>query len=225
MKSKSILIGMPNGSGVVPTPMVQSLLQLHKPLPCGFMTVERQRVDKARNYIAVEALKGGFDYLFFVDDDNPIPPDTLEKFIEDDKDIVTAPILGRNPDKEGKHPLCAFYAKEISTSAGKLRLYFPIEKFRDKGPLHRVDATGTGCLLIKRKVLEVLFAKHQDSIFEFGDIHFNKKKIDGIEYDRRTMSEDCEFSERAVDADFEIWLDERIRPYHISGTRSVQWSS
>ena len=196
---------------------------LHKPYSTGFMSVERQRVDKARNAIAMEALKNGFDYLLFVDDDNPIPPDTLEKFIEDDKDIVIAPILGRNPNQEGKHNLCAFYTKTHRVNDIDLRLYYPIEKFRDEGALHKIDGGGTGCMLIKRKVLEKLFLKYQENIFEFGDIRFPKTMIDGKEYDRRTMSEDAEFCERAIDEGFEVWLDERIKPIHLSSTKSVQW--
>ena len=220
----SILIGMPSGSGVVPIQMVQSLLMLHKPLPCGFMTVERQRVDKARNAIVMEALKGGFDYLFFVDDDNPIPPDTLEKLLEDDKDIVSAPILGRNPDKDGVHPLCCFYSREVIADGKPLRLYENITKFREQVYLHKVDAVGTGCLLIKRKVLEELIKVHKDGIFEFGDIKFKEKIIvDGKEYDRRTMSEDAEFSERAVDGGFEIYVDDRVRPFHLTGMGAVQY--
>jgi glycosyltransferase involved in cell wall biosynthesis len=188
------------------------------------MTIERQRVDKARNAIVLEALRGGFDYLFFVDDDNPIPPDTLTKLIEDDKDIVSAPILGRNPDKNGVHPLCCFYSREVIADGNPLKLYFNIETFRDGGYLHKVDAVGTGCLLIKRKVLETLIAVHKDGLFEFGDIKFKEKiTVDGKEYDRRTMSEDCEFSERATTAGFEIWVDDRVRPFHLTGMGAVQY--
>lgn len=221
---KTILIGMPTISGTIPSVMVQSLLQLHKPLPCAFMTVERQRIDKARNGIALEALRTDADYLFFVDDDNPIPPETLEIFLKDDKDIVIAPIPGRNPDQEGRHPLCAFYQQTVKVDGRPLRLYHHIEKFRDKGPLHRIDAGGCGCMLIKRKVLEKLFTKYREHIFEFGDIRFKKKIIvDDVEYDRRTMSEDCEFCERAVTAGFEIWLDDRVRPFHITALNMIQW--
>lgn len=224
MKPKTILIGMPSGSGLIPTTVVQSLLQLHKPYACGFMTVERQRIDKARNYIAMEALKQGFDYLLFVDDDNPIPPDTLEKLIEDDKDIVTVPILSRNASPDGVHKLCSMYAEEVIVDKKPLKLYSPITKFRDEGHLHKVDATGTGCILIKREVLETLFKTYRDDIFEFGDIRFKKKiKVNGVEYDRRTMSEDAEFSERAIAAGFEIWLDDRIRPLHLTNQGSVQY--
>jgi len=223
---QTVLIGMPSYSGMIPAATVTSLLQLHKPLPCAFMMVERQRIDKARNACVLEALRNNADYLFFVDDDNPIPPETLEVLLGADKDVVLAPILGRVPDRQGRHPLCAFYAREVMVDGRPLRLYHNITTFRDSGPLHQIDAGGTGCVLIKRKVLEVLYARHQGHVFEFGDIRFGQKiTVDGIEYDRRTMSEDCEFSERAVDAGFELWLDERIRPPHMTGTQMVQWQA
>ena len=221
---KTVLIGMPSYTGLIPAVTVQSLLQLHKPAACAFMIVERQRIDKARSACVLEALRTGADYLLFVDDDNPIPPDTLDLMLADDKDIVTAPILGRVADKHGRHPLCAFYSRTVDVDGESLRLYHNIERLRDAGPLHRVDAAGTGCMLIKRRVLEALYAKHRDHVFEFGDIRFAEKiTVDGVDYDRRTMSEDCEFCERAVDAGFEIWLDERIRPLHITTFNLVQW--
>lgn len=221
----TVLLGIPTYSGLIPAITVQSLLQLHKPVSCGVIVVERQRIDKARNAMAMACLEGGFDYLFFVDDDNPIPADTLEVFLEDDKDIVTAPILSRNPDGNGRYPLCSFYSKEIKVEDKDLKLYFPIEVFRDEGPLHKVDATGTGCVLIKRKVLEELTKRH-DTLFEFGEIKFEKSvMVDGRKYDKRTMSEDVEFSERAVNAGFEIWLDERIKPVHITGNNLIKWGN
>lgn len=223
-KQKTILIGMPSYGGLIPATMVQSLLQLHKPLPCSFMIVERQRIDKARNVIALEVIRGGFDYLFFVDDDNPIPPDTLEKFIDDDKDIVVAPILGRNPNGEGVYPLCAFYAERVRADGGELNIYRNITEFKDDGYLHEIDAGGTGCMLIKRVVLEGLYRKYKEDIFEFGEIKFKEKMtVDGVEYEKRTMSEDCEFSERAKREGFEIWLDDRVKPLHITNYNLVQY--
>jgi glycosyltransferase involved in cell wall biosynthesis len=227
VQNKTILIGMPTSSGVIPVETVQSLLMLHKPFPCAFMYVVRQRIDKARNAMVIEALKNEVDYLFFVDDDNPIPPNTLELFIEDNKDIVSAPIISRGQDRNGNFPMCAFYSKEVNLNgdSSKIKLYYPIVEFRDNGYLHKVDAVGCGCLLIKRKVLEVLFSKYKQYVFEFGDVKFDHEiEVDGKLYDRRTMAEDCEFSERAVNAGFEIWLDDRIRPLHISDHRMLQWS-
>ena len=218
--NNTILIGMPNGSGQVPASTVSSLLQLHKPCPCAFMIVERQMIELARNGIVAEALKNKCSHVLFLDDDNPVPPDTLELFLEDDKDIVIAPILTRNPNKEGKHTLCAFYSEKV----GGHKIYRSIEQFKEDGYLHKVDGGGTGCMLIKIDVLAKMFAKYKDRIFERTRTIFDKPiVVEGKEYLERTMSEDCEFCERAIDMGFEVWLDSRIRPLHITGNNFVQY--
>lgn len=220
----TILIGMPTASGFIPSVMVQSLLQLHKPGPCAFMVVERQRVDKARNAMALEALRTGADYLLMLDDDNPIPPETLDVLMADDKDVVVPPILTRVPNAAGRHTLCCHYATTVEADGQPLRLYHNIERFRDDGPLHRVDAVGAGCILVQRRVLEGMQARYGTGMFEFGDIRLQQPvTVDGVAYNRRTMSEDCEFSERVVDLGFELWLDERIRPFHITTYNMIQW--
>jgi hypothetical protein len=217
-----VLIGMPNGSGQIPAMTVSSLLQLHKSCPCAFMVVERQMIEIARNGIVAEAIKNNVSHLLMVDDDNPIPPDTLEKFIEDDKDIVIAPILTRNPDKNGNYNLCAFYSEVV----GDEKIYRNITNFREEGYLHQIDAGGTGCILIKIEVLKKLDEKFKGKIFERVRNVFDKPIIvDGKEYLERTMSEDALFCERAKDLGFEVWLDSRIRPIHITGNKFIQYGT
>lgn len=213
---------MPNGSGQVPAPMVASLLQLHKPEPCAFMIVERQMIEIARNGIVMEALKNNCTHVLMVDDDNPIPADTLEKFMEDDKDIVIAPILSRNPNKNGIHDLCAFYMKEVDG----VKLYENIEQFRDDGYLHKIDGGGTGCILIKIEVLQKLNSIYKERIFErTRDVFPKPITVDGKEYTERTMSEDVQFCERAIENGFEVWLDSRIKPLHITGNNFIKYGS
>ena len=120
---------MPSYSGMFPSVILQSVFNLKRPCPMGLVTVDRFPIDRARNIIAAQALKGNYDYLFFIDDDNPVPRDALIKLVEDDKDVVVAPILKRKPDEDGNHPLCAFYGhleKDI-------RIYEPITEFWDAG--------------------------------------------------------------------------------------------
>lgn len=218
--SNLVLIGMPNGSGHIPASMVTSLLQLHKPCPCAFMVVERQMIERARNMIVAEAIKNDCSHLLFVDDDNPIPPDTLELMLAADKDIILAPILTRHPGPTGKHTLCAFYSEQTQGQT----IYRPIEEFTDIGPLHKIDGGGTGCMLIKIEVLKKLSPKYLGNIFERTKTVFDKPiTVKGQEYTERTMSEDMEFCERAIKEGFEVWLDERIRPIHLTGVRHVQW--
>lgn len=219
---KLVMIGMPNGSGQIPAMSVISLLQLQKPCPCAFMVVERQMIEMARNAIVDMAIKNNCTHVLFVDDDNPIPPDTLVKFLEDDKDIVIAPILARNAGADGKHKLCAFYSNEV----GGQTLYKEIDEFRDDGFLHKIDAGGTGCMLIKIEVLKKLDEIYKGRMFERTRLVFDKPvTVDGVEYLERTMSEDVEFCERAVKAGFELWLDSRIRPMHITGNNYVKYGN
>ncbi len=219
-KQNLILIGVPNGSGSFPAVMVTSLLTLHKPVSTGFMIVERQMIEIARNGICQEALKVGATHVLMLDDDNPIPPDTLEKLLEDDKDIVIAPILSRNPSHDGRHALCAFYKREIEG----VKLYDNVTVFKEKGDLHQIDAGGTGCMLIKIDVIKKLSEKFKGRIFERTHEIFDKPiTVDGKEYTDRTMSEDCLFCERAVEEGFEVWLDSRVKPLHITGNKLIQW--
>jgi len=204
-KDKKCLIAVPCGSGYVPFITVNSLMALKFPCQCSFIMKDRTRTDQARNYFAQEALIQNCDYLFMMDDDNPVPPDTLEKMLEDDKDIVIAPILSRNANKEGENDLCAFYSRDEKIDDKIIKIYHNIKDFKEEGYLHQIDAGGCGAILIKRKVLEKLNELYSGEIFEYGNIKFSKKyNIEGRMIDKRTMSEDCEFSERAINAGFEM---------------------
>jgi hypothetical protein len=216
-EEQKVLIGMPCASGLIPSATVTALLELNRPLPCSFVTADRWAIAVARNWFADQTIGRGYDYLFMVDDDNPIPSDTLKLFLEDDKDIVLAPIVARTAGKDGKHRLCAFYRLEYSKELENGELvphYGNITEFKDEGPLHRIGAGGTGCILIKRKVLVELDKKYP-RIFEFT--------TDIAEKYRRVTSEDIQFCERATDMGFEVWLDDRIRPVHLGAQEKLVW--
>jgi hypothetical protein len=56
-------------------------------------------------------------------------------------------------------------------------------------------------MLIKVEVLKKLFLTYKDRVFERTYTKFNKEvEIDGSKFDSRSMSEDIEFCERAIDA-------------------------
>ena len=113
----------------------------------------------------------------------------------------------------------------MSTDRQNGSLYTNIEKFKDEGYLHKIDAGGTGCMLIKKEVCKKLWDRYEGLPFEFGETMFKKPiYVAGKEYKKRTMSEDCEFSERATKEGFEIWLDERIIPYHFCGIKAIKYN-
>jgi glycosyltransferase involved in cell wall biosynthesis len=206
----------------MPAYTVDGLFKLKRPCPVSLLIIERQAVDTARNYLIEMAITLGVDYLFFVDDDGVLPTDTLEKLIEDDKDIVGAPMMTRNPRENGEHALCVFEKFDFYIGDGKtINKYRPMKGFdASKGHLHSVDAIGGACMLVKREVLEALWTKHNGRPFEFiHEVHTTKEH--GVTL--RNISEDMCFSERAKDEGFEIWIDTRIRPVHLGKPKFVRF--
>ncbi len=137
-------------------------------------------VDNNRNTIVKKFLKTDCDYLMMIDADtvpsmNPLP------LIEYEKDVISLPMPA------GK------------LRNGKLQIIFTV--YKQKGneiiPLkyegesfHQIDTGGTGCMLIKREVLENIKAP------------FNSKwNNDGI----RMVGSDLEFCYKAKKKGYEIW--------------------
>ena len=86
-------------------------------------------ISEQRNYIAVQAIKNGSDYLLMIDDDMTFPPNTLEKLLSYRKDII-----GVN-----SHP-----------TAGESKTYEPIGE--EKDGLIECNKVGTGIILIKTEI-------------------------------------------------------------------------
>lgn len=103
------------------------------------VTLDRLYIDYNRNIIARDALKlYNPDYLFWLDGDMVIEPDTILRLLEHDKDIVS----GLYFKKESYEPV-VFHRKGD--------LYTPVLRWsREK--LFKTDAVGMGCCLIKAGV-------------------------------------------------------------------------
>lgn len=96
----------------------------------------------ARNLIVEEFLSGGSEYLFFVDADISMPPDSLTRLIKHNKDICSGLYFMRKPPH---YPL--IMDRNPDTDRFRYRIKYP------EG-LVETDGCGAGCLLIKREVLE-----------------------------------------------------------------------
>jgi len=222
LQNKKILIGIPCASGFISAYTVDGLFKMTRPCPTSLLIIERQSADAARNYIIEMGIRLQVDYIFFADDDGVLPPDTLTKMVEDDKDIVGAPMMTRNVRDNGKHALCCFEKFDFYIGDGRnVKKYRSIQGFNNsKGHLHSVDAIGGACMLIKKNAFEALFAKHNGRPFEFiNEIHTTKEH--GVTV--RNISEDMCFSERAKEEGFEIWVDTRIRPIHLGKPKFVRF--
>lgn len=85
-----------------------------------------------RNYSAVQAVNGKYDYLLFIDDDMTFEPDLLENLMKNDKDIVGVAF----------HPRCDDMKVMHETHKDNLK---------DNKPF-KTDAVGTGIMLIKTPI-------------------------------------------------------------------------
>ena len=119
------------------------------------------------------------DYLMMIDSDIIPTPDIL-KLVDFEKDIITPLMLVFQKDS-----LIPLYLKRNLDG-----IYDAGNYLEEKG-LQEVDATGTGCIIIKREVLEKLEYPFR-----------NEYDRDGI----KKLGNDLSFCQRAKKLGFKVWV-------------------
>lgn len=178
-----VLIAIPH-TGIIRAELVQVLLRLKKIHEYTILLANGRPIDHNRNQIVDVFMKEGFDYLLMIDSDIEPPVDVL-KIVDNKADVCSADIV----TSKGKEVI-RLAMKKVQ---GGYR-YEPI-----KEGLIEVDATGTGCMCISRKVFE----KMAKPYFQF--IYRNGILING---------EDFNFCEKAKELGFKIMYDTRIKCNH-----------
>jgi GT2 family glycosyltransferase len=142
-------------------------------------------VDVARNEI-VENAPSDTDYILFLDDDVLVPPDTVERLLAHDKDIVSGLYFSSNPP---------FYPNAYKLdNKGQYDSLFDYPK----NSLVEVDAVGAGALLVKKSVFDKIgspFFQHTSS--------------------KNGLGEDFFFCRKAKEAGFQVFCDTSIRCTHV----------
>ena len=140
-------------------------------------------ISSNRNKIVKRFLATDNDYLLMIDDD-VVPLCNPAYFAFADKDVIGFPAKVRQADRQLNW---VAYVRDPNRHD-----YAPVDlsKVDQDVELLRVDAVGTGCILIHRRVLENMKAPFH--------IHFDE---DGI----LTIGTDFAFCERATEAGFEIF--------------------
>jgi GT2 family glycosyltransferase len=159
----------------------------------GYTTAEN------RNYIAVQAVNNKSDYLLMIDDDMVFPPDTLDKLIASDKDIIGATYHSRGSNAKIK----IVPSNIMSIAENDKGKYINLEtetdpKYKD---IFECYATGTGIMLIKTNV----FLKIPQPWFEFT-YYPNGKCENG---------EDWNFCFKAKKNNYKIYTDPTIKIGHL----------
>jgi hypothetical protein len=154
-------------------------------------------VAQMRSYIMKYAKENNYDYLFMVDSDLVLHPDTLKTLIEANKDVVAEIIWARWTPDDIEAP----NAWDFDSYSFDPDIHTRIAQFRQPG-LYKVGMTGA-CTLFSKPVLQA-----------------------GVNYDPipnlRMWGEDRSFSVRAACHNFEIWLDTHYECLHLYRKSDVE---
>jgi hypothetical protein len=163
--------------------------------------------DHARNMACENMLAHGFTWLYFLDDDVCVPPDTIQRLINHGKDIVSGVYYRRAAPV---HPVMLNF-----DGAGQAQwiTQWPANA------LIEADLVGAGCLLIHRRVIEAM--KRPWFEWELGKV--DAPIVEGEPPRPAKLSEDFRFCRSAKkDYGFKIFVDTSIQCEHIGLGESVQ---
>jgi len=161
---KTILIAVPTNRYIEPETM-KSIYDLWIPADHGteFQFFYGYQIDQIRNLIGDWGRN--YDYVLHVDSDIVLPPDTLVKMIESDKDIVTGMYIQRIANTHTLE-LYGFDGNNID-----------ISQIEDTN-LFEVNSCGFGCVLIKGNVYRTI----PQPMFEYHSALDHKDTISAVSY-------------------------------------------
>ena len=176
---------------------VRSLMELDKPAETGFAMVTNTLIYTARNLIAQNAVKAGFDQVLWLDADMTFEHDTLIRLAEDmgGRDLVTGLYFTRSePSVPTLHKDMYWSIKEDGQVDAGATLYrdYP----RDQ--IFEIAGCGFGCVMTSARLLKRMLEK-------FGSPF----------YPLMGMGEDSTLCFRAKQDGFKLYCDSRIKCGHI----------
>lgn len=176
-----VLVGIPSGD-FIHTRTAFALFNLKGNFHLSFQI--GSDIAQNRNKLVQQSLD--YTHLLFIDSDMVFEPDTLERMLKHDKDI-----LGLAANKR-KLPL-ETVVKPLDGDITK-----PIPQ-----GLFEAESCGTGIMLIKTDVFKYL----QDIAFPWFEFSYDDKG--------ERVGEDVEFCRKARGAGYEIWVDSSIPVGHL----------
>ena len=158
-----------------------------------------------RNMASMDAVKHNVDYLLFIDSDIKWTPKDVEKLIELNKNVASGVYISRLPLINNERVIQAYYYIENEG-------YRPLSCL-PKEP-RKVDAVGAGFLLIKKKVIEHLWAKRERLGYPFDLMYCREVKCKpGSGTD--LIGEDFAFCWRIKKMGYELWLHPEVKVGHL----------
>lgn len=176
----------------------RSLMELEKPEGTGFAMITNTLIYTARNTIAQNAVKYGFDRVLWLDADMTFAPDTLIRLSADmdqGMDFVTGLYFTR------KEPVAPVIHKEVNwkvrddgwiDSSAELYHDYPADS------VFEIAACGFGCCMTSASLLKRMCEKYGSPF-----------------YPLMGMGEDTTFCWRATQDGNKIYCDSRVKCGHI----------
>lgn len=140
------LIGIPT-AGDMPREFVACMMRLKVPEGTIVNYMSRATIHVARETLVMDMQKGGFDWLFMIDDDMTFPPDVLLRLLSLNVPVASAMCFKRVPP----YTPC-FYKRLEPTDRGIELEPFEFEE-RPTEPF-AAEGAGAACMLIRREVFD-----------------------------------------------------------------------
>ena len=177
----------------VPAPFCQSLAQLEKVGDCSLMMKSGSLVYTARDDIATRTVTSDFDFIFWLDSDMVIKPDTLVRMMDtlqkNDYDILSGLYFRRVP------PYSPVLFKKLEMD-GASCIHEDFKTIPDE--IFEVAGCGFGCVLMRTDVFLDVQAKHGAMFAPIG-----------------SNGEDVSFCMRARECGFKIYCDPSVLCGHV----------
>lgn len=201
-KKTLVSILIPSGDGNMVLNCGVGLSTMYKPHH-RIHTIMGHNIDILRNSLVKMALKvEDCTHVFFLDSDVIMPPFGLMRMVRRDLDIVSGIYVMRAPPYV---PLAIMRPRNVKTGEKMFNYYFEITE-QLLGKCVPCDATGAGCLLIKREVLE-----------NMGPPWF---QVTPKDHGMSAVGEDLFFFDKAVDMGYQPYLDLSVQCGHGVGSLS-----
>jgi FkbM family methyltransferase len=202
-----LFLGLPVYTGYNPYFINCLLALIHQP-PCDLTVVPaigQSLISRCRNKLAAEFVKSDCTHLLFLDTDLLFDVPGIARLIRHGEPIVAGLYPKRQPKLEW---VCNIIPGQVKDNRG----------------LHRVKYAGTGCLLIERCVFERMIQSHPEIEYDPDQGDPREKVWDfftvGVKHDflhdqRRYLSEDWYFCDRAINLGIPIYADCHVVLKHV----------
>jgi len=200
-----VYITLPNGDGWVHKHVMFATIAL---LQDSRFTVRmdaptHRPFENNLHHCIVDFMDNGDDFWLTMDSDNPPLGNPLDR-VQDDLDVVGFPTPVYHNTNNGERPWYMNAYKRNFEEQG-------YNEFQPQDGLQEVDAVGTGCVLMARRVFE--HPMMQSGAFT--------RKLDGR--GRVRAGNDMAFCERAKESGFRVWADfERPCRHFVDGVELIE---